>query len=178
MKPFVGSALLGVGLSACMMQALQAAPKNAATKVREIRFARYYTKTASGAPSSTIQTFVFRSDGTAIYYGHPSFVKPFGKLTGRIDSNDFAKLAALVDADFLELPRQIGKPEVVAEGQKITTFRVVAEATVGDKKKQVVTFNSYRPKPLRGLAQIVDGLLYKIRWTRAEPAAGEQEETN
>lgn len=181
MKPFVGSALLSVGLSACMMQVSLAAPKDATAGVREVTLSRYYTGSPSGKSAGWIERVVFRSDGTALYFGKASFVKKGGSYEGRIDPQDFAKLAALVNDEFMEMPSRIGQPKTVsAKGGKFMDFRVDVGATRGGQVKRVTTFGEWRPKqlPLLRVTRVMDGLLSKVFWRQVELGMDEQKESN
>jgi hypothetical protein len=140
--------------------------------VREITMTRYLTSGPVAHPAHHyVERFVFRADGTAIYVGGHSWVKRTGRHKGKVSATDFARMAALLrEGRFFAMKNTVGQRDTKSGG---SDYRVDVTATRSEgahhlERKMVTAWGAYRPRPhtLRKVAQIMDGLLWKVKWQR------------
>jgi hypothetical protein len=103
---------------------------------------------------------VLRADGTAFYFGNPTYAPRKGQFRGTVAPADFAKIAALMRGV------AVGKSHGTMRG----STRCVVQTTAENGARRQMTFWAYsEPKPLRAVQNIVSGLAWKIKW---QPYAG------
>jgi hypothetical protein len=140
--------VLAILLSAAPM----AAPEQPAP-ITEVRM-KYFLAGAPGAPSEEL---VLRADGTAAYVGSGHVERP-GRFTGRLEKEQFARLAALIEREsFFDLKSSY-------RSMRTHDSMVILTVKRGGVEKQVVDYGNQEPIGLWSVQRAVLSFRAEVVW--------------